>query len=92
MEAVDNIVHDIPESAAFDPLTANKVGVVHEKPYFNVNKLTEEEAEEVEVEKTESEAEECVQVEATPLEEGVEENTTEIATENMAESEAQQVI
>lgn len=85
MEAVDNIVHNIPESVAFDPALANEVGKIHEKPYFDVEKLQASlngEEESAETSAAEAETEEAAGDEATEAEEG---DTAEETAEETAE-------
>lgn len=85
MEAVDNIVHNIPESVAFDPAQANEVGKIHEKPYFDVEKLQaslngEDETPETSTAEAEAETGEAVAAEVAEAEEATE-DTAEEASE-----------
>ena len=84
MEAVDNIVHNVPESVAFNPALANEVGKIHEKPYFDVEKLEASlngEEETSETPAAEAETEEAVEAEVAEAEEA-----TEVATEEASEA------
>ena len=83
---MDNIVHNIPESVAFDPALANEVGKIHEKPYFDVEKLQaslngEEPTETSTAEAETEEAADAEATEATEVTEAGEGETTEETSE-----------
>lgn len=67
---------------AFDPARANEVGKIHEKPYFDVEKLQaslngEEETPETSTAEAEAETDEAVAAEVTEAEEATEDATEE---------------